>query len=79
MFSPKVGFEMFFQVPPPLSLVNRPLFIFVYRLETYNVTKIQLPGTLPNFFNPMIRSVVSFMCDVRFLSKSLLFINSSIH
>ena len=23
MLSPKVGFEMFFQVPPPLSLVHR--------------------------------------------------------
>ena len=34
--------------------------IFVYRLETSNVTKIQLPGTLPNLFNLMIKSEVSF-------------------
>ena len=28
--------------------------IFVYRLETSNVTKMQHPGTLRNFFNHMI-------------------------
>ena len=37
--------------------------IFVYRLETSNVTKMQLSGNLPKFLSQLIKSVVSLMWD----------------
>ena len=45
--------------------------IFVYRLETSNVTKILFSGTLPSFLNLLIKSVVSLMCDGSFSASSL--------
>lgn len=47
------------------SIMVSPSFvsIFVYKLGTSNVTRMQSFGTLPKFVSRMMKSVVSLMCD----------------
>jgi len=45
--------------------------VYVYRLETCHVTKILISGSLPSFFDVLIKSVVSLMCDGSFSASSI--------
>lgn len=55
------------------STIASPSFvsIFLYKLETSNVMRMQSLGTLPKFFSSMMKSVVSLMCYGSAPSKAL--------